>query len=589
MLLHQEPIGTYLIRLHKNARGTLVCSYVSHNHSVQHHIIQKDRLGFSMLNCAGVFSSLDDMIEHSAFLKNPYSESWIRSQYFLGDASREEADSLLEGLAPGTFALRLQPTGCIPLSSLQLPNASALTSHSSQKMSQFKDTSLVFSSVTNSGSIRHTYAPRDMDGKIIVSGKAWESVASYLAEYRSTYVTPLSPAHPRFRSRLDSQVVALVSPAPTRASARSASGLSNSNSSLSSSTGRAPRSLRSTTSDSDITSSPAHSRDDLSSPRNCHSPMFDEDAPIFEVGSLASAQNDPSPFHSTNEGLESGIGAQMTRNGLGSEVMPSLAPWLHSASNPISVDPVKRHRATEQRFPLNASLAVDYVHSMGNRASGSREKRLSTSFARPNSNNFATDPAPLGAHGVGHQHHSSAINASTYIMAHQQGSGTNHAAHGGPLLAEPISSTSLNMTPASGTPKSARATIASSSAAIIAPSTSSSQFLPSDPLEAKNLAEHTSNPIGAPLARAKWTPLSDQEINPLSLSYKDIWADLLRYYHVPVPEAKLPPKTAPPSTSHSNNAASSQAHTSKANGGAHPTHHTHGGTHNTASHIPSRS
>lgn len=316
--------------------------------------------------------------------------------------------------------------------------------------------------------------------------------------------------------------------------------------------------------------------------------MFDEDAPIFEVGNLSAIQNDPPPFHSTNEGLEGGIGAQMTRNGLGSEVMPSLAPWLHSYSNPISADPTTRHRATEHRFPLNASLAVDYAHAMGNRAFGSREKRLSTGFSRPNSNNFASDSAPPGAHAAAQQQHTSSAHGGAHVGTHDHGSGIAHGVHNGTLLAEPISSASLN-TPGGASPKGSRATIASSSAAIFAPSTSSSQFLPSDSLEAKTLAEHTSNPAGAPLASVKWTPLSDQEINPLSLSYKDIWADLLRYYHVPVPEAKLPPKTATSSSTHSNNAASSHAHSSKANGNAHPIHHSHGGAHNATSHISSRS
>lgn len=586
MLLHQEPVGTYLVRLHKNARASLVCSYVSHNRSIQHHIVQRDRLGYSMLNCAGVFPSLEEMFSNSAFLKVPYPEAWIRSQHFFGDANREESESLLEGLPPGTFAIRLQPIGCIPLSALQLPSSGPMSSHSSHKMSNFKETAFVFSAVTNSGSIRHTYAPRDIKGRLVVGGKYWSDATSYLAEHKSVYATPFTPSHPRFRARLDSQLVVLVSPTPTRPSTRHTSGLNASSSSLSSSTGKIPRSLRSTTSDSDLTTSPAHSRDDLSSPANCRcdSPLFDEDTPIFELGpSAPTVSHDPSPFHSANGLLGGSLGMSSMRVGFGNHMMAPPVPGVHTRSNPPSTanasvtHPANRHHTIEHNFPLNASLTVEYAQSMGNRGSGSREKRASIGSAWPNAN--ASDSVPPSGSGAVIHHPPSTGSANRGGVPQDALSGSKHstqgALHGG----------------VGAHPSNARPAIASSSAAIFAPSANSSQFQAHYSVDSKTLAESNNIPFGGPLTRVKWTPLTDQEINPLSLSYKDVWADLLRYYHVPVPEAKLPPKTAAAPRSHSRNSSSSTHHSSsKSNGNPHPVHHSHGGLNNAASsHASSRS
>lgn len=45
-----------------------------------------------------------------------------------------------------------------------------------------------------------------------------------------------------------------------------------------------------------------------------------------------------------------------------------------------------------------------------------------------------------------------------------------------------------------------------------------------------------------PKKKSQWKPLTDSQVNPKSITYRDMWAELLRYYHVPVPEAKIPPK-----------------------------------------------
>lgn len=595
MLLHQEPVGTFLVRLHKNARGTLVCSYVSHTHVVQHHIIQRDRVGFSMLNCAGVYSTIEEMIEHSSFLNRPYSESWIRSQYFLGDASREESESLLEGLSPGTFVVRLQPTTAIPTASLHSANMNASNAPSTPILTQFKETSYVISSVATSGAIRHWYAPRDLQGNLAIAGKTWSSMPSYLADHRSVFTTQFSPSNSRFRARLDSQVVALVSPAPIRHSTRFSTGLAASNSSISSSAGKIPRSLRSTTSDSDIGSSPAHSRDDVSSPRNhrCDSPDFDEDVPIFEIGSLAFASTDPSPFRSANGSFAGSLGATARKNELNPGLAPHHAGPFGSRSNPGSTtlnssttDPTTKYHTTEQRFQLNASVATDYLQVMGNRGSSTRDKRSASGSTKwPPSN--ASDSAPPGSSTTVAHHHSTPLVKDSHMSAHGKESGAPRPVRGSNLHESTFVS-ATGPTQLSG-PASGHHSIASSSAACFAPSITSSQFLPSAFGDSKTLAESTQVPAEAPRARVKWRPLTDQEINPLSLSYKDIWADLLRYYHVPVPEAKIPPKTAPISQAHPTGAHSSHHHASKMHGTTHSAHHTHSGRHNTTSHVLPRS
>lgn len=107
-LLMLEPPNTFIIRLKSSSRGGLAVSYKS-NRNIQHHIIQRDKSGYSILNFEGYYENLDDLVGKQEFLKLPYPVQWIKHSWFLGNASRAEATCLLQNTQHGTYSIFLNP------------------------------------------------------------------------------------------------------------------------------------------------------------------------------------------------------------------------------------------------------------------------------------------------------------------------------------------------------------------------------------------------------------------------------------------------------------------------------------------------
>jgi hypothetical protein len=282
MLLQQEPLDTFIVRLHKNNRGTLACSYTS-NRGVQHSVIVRDKFGYTMLKSAGTFASLDELISHNPFLKHELAQPWVRSNTFLGESTKEEAEQMLEGLNEGVYVIRLQIT---PVSSSSPPlssSSNALATAPPSTTHTFRETSFIVSVNTSAGSIRHLLIPTTLDGNVVVGGKSYSSITSYLESHKATFSMPFSPSLPRFRSRLDSK----VSPnSPSTSSGTRFSqnlNLSGSSLSLSSSVG-IPRSVSSGSS----FSSPNISQDDLALTSSLAGismaqHLVDDELPIIDV------------------------------------------------------------------------------------------------------------------------------------------------------------------------------------------------------------------------------------------------------------------------------------------------------------------
>jgi len=261
MLLNHEPPNTFLVRLHKNNRGALACSYTS-NRGVQHHVIIREKSGYSMSHCAGTFATIDELIAHNSFLQHALAEPWMRSVHFLGEATKEDAEQILDGLHEGIYVLRLQsPTSTPPPSPFSPATSSSGTPTASSVT--LRETPLCISATASAGTFRHANIPRDSQGNVVVNGTPYPDLQAYLDAHKSVFSMPFSPSLPRFRTHLDSKLSpSLNTHVPSNASRFSASlNMSNSSSlSLSSSVG-IPRTL---SNDSDF--SPAISRDDLSLP-----------------------------------------------------------------------------------------------------------------------------------------------------------------------------------------------------------------------------------------------------------------------------------------------------------------------------------
>jgi hypothetical protein len=298
MLLQQEPWNTFLVRLHKNSRGTLACSYVS-NRGVQHQVIVREKFGFSMSHCAGTFNTIDELIAHNSFLQHEFAQPWMRSNHFLGEATKEEAEQILEGLNEGVYVIRLQnmpstsssPTlmaASVSANVAPVPKATTPT---------WRETAYAISVNTGSGFFKHALIPRDLQGQVVVNNKTYTDLQAYLDSHKTIFSMPFSPSLPRFRSHLDSKLSPSMSATGSAAARFSASlTMSGSSLSLSSSVG-IPRSL---SSGSDF-SSPNVSQDDLSIPAPSNSISsshiqedLDDDMPIIDVMTLSLNPSAPS-------------------------------------------------------------------------------------------------------------------------------------------------------------------------------------------------------------------------------------------------------------------------------------------------------
>lgn len=289
MLLNHEPPNTFLIRLHKNNRGALACSYTS-NRGVQHHVIIREKSGYSMSHCAGTFATIDELIAHNSFLQHELAEPWMRSGHFLGEATKEDAEQILDGLHEGIYVLRLQP----PISTPSPPPFSSATSSSGTHTGSnlpLRETPLCISVTSSAGTFRHANIPRDSQGNVVVNGISYLDLQAYLDAHKSVFSMPFSPSLPRFRTHLDSKLSPSLNAHNQNTSRFSASlTMSNSSSlSLSSSVG-IPRTL---SNDSDF-SSPAMSRDDLSLPTLAIStssavihPEHSDYLPVIDVQTLS--------------------------------------------------------------------------------------------------------------------------------------------------------------------------------------------------------------------------------------------------------------------------------------------------------------
>lgn len=572
MLLQQEPQGTFLVRMHKTVRGALVISYVSHARGILHHIVQRDKIGFSMLNCEGAWPTLEELIEHSHFLASPYASKHlpvelIRSHYFLGEAGRENAEALFEGLAPGVFAVRLQPLAFVPPSTLlsnsslykNTPNSTssppapsndlnessnstqsphnsnstrspasahpqsspASTTHSnspslvpiecptspaitSSPVSGFKDVCIILSTMAGNGLVRHTYVLRDFEERIFVAGKPYETLATYLEAHKSNFVVPFSPSISRFKTQLDtSHLMPVMNPSPVASrplsSRRNSSRLGASNSSLSSSAGaHLTRSKNESDTTDDSEDSPYHninykncggnrpspnvSHDDLIIPVRCESPSYSDDLPVFEMTGISLMPG---------SALGGIFGKTAARRSIVSGERTSGSSTL-SHSSILGPDTT----------PL--SLSETTASGLGAFSQFETGSRHSSSLLHGNDLAASSAVVPNHVSMVG-----------TSCTGGSFGSGLGTGSH-------------LPSTPS-------RASIAASSAAIIAPSSYSRR----DGVYYTNAALDAAE---IPRTKPAWKPLTDQQVNPHLLTYRDMWAELLRYYHVPVPEAKLKPK-----------------------------------------------
>lgn len=412
MLLQQEPANTFIVRLHKSHRGTLACSYSS-NRGVQHHVIQLDKSGYSMLNCEGSYPTLDELIARSSFLKLALNQLWMRSSHFIGEATKEEAELLLHDLNEGIYVVRLQSmlgaslttNGLTPGSStsspphspvassppsprpvqaishagpssathIHLPTISSSLLGTAGHHHNLRDTCFFVSVTSSAGSIKHFLIPCDQSGSVIVGGKSYVDLPHYLEQHKAIFSMPFAPSLPRFRSRLDSSIGS-SSPSPTtsRFSSSSSSNSSGGNTGI-----------------MNILSS-------SSSTPNIIALSSSAGIPRFSVN----GDSPTSPFTPTIS--QDDLSVPTSNFG--------IAQLVSSSPSPTPED----------------ELPVIDIQSLSLPCSG---------FSNTN---------------------------------------TRTAHH-----------------------------------------------------------------------KKTWKPLTSQQLNPLDITYRDMWAELLRFYHVPVPEAKLPPKTAP--------------------------------------------
>jgi len=120
----QQPVGTFLVRFSGSRPGAFVLDYLREPMKVRSvRLTSHPSGGFSALIEGGkerVFKSLHEVVETYTtmnVLVHPFSSDLPEKDWFYGDISSEEAETLLESQKYGTFLIRFsnQP-GCFAAS-----------------------------------------------------------------------------------------------------------------------------------------------------------------------------------------------------------------------------------------------------------------------------------------------------------------------------------------------------------------------------------------------------------------------------------------------------------------------------------------
>ena len=465
-LLQQEPPNTFIVRLNKSSRGMLACSYTSSNRGVLHLMIQRDSNGYSMLNCEGSYPTLDQLIEHTPFLKTDLAQSWARSPYFLGEATKDEAEALLEGLMDGSYVVRLQwtPSGSpSPPNMLSASTTSiANTSSSSTSSSSFHSAlSSQATSPTTSSSTRGSFSHGSMIA-VTASGRSHSGSNPTVATNPNPTIQDASLQQKSMPN------IAISSPADHNSSSAAPTS--------------APHGI---THHSSVLVS--------SQPHHPHSSSANSLAPAAyrDFSFLLTVKSSVVPG-----GMKHVILSRDAKGAivLGGKTYDNLLMFLevHKSSYSIPFSPgLQRWRAHLEAELVQVRNASG--HSISSAASGT---------ASPSTRFSANLSVSVG---------SLSLSSSVGIPRTKSGESLEY------MSSPAVSRDDLSLAHSSAGTES----------------NSGEDELPIIDVSSLNL--------GIPKVRA-WRPLTDLEVNPRGITFKDMWAELLRYYHVPVPEAKIPPK-----------------------------------------------
>jgi len=122
--LEPQPVGTFLVRFSGSRPGAFVLDYIikpGHVRSVR--LTSHESGGFAALIVGGkerVFKTLHEIVDTYTkinVLVHPFSSELPEQDWFYGDITRDEAETLLLGQKPGTFLIRFsKEPGCFAAS-----------------------------------------------------------------------------------------------------------------------------------------------------------------------------------------------------------------------------------------------------------------------------------------------------------------------------------------------------------------------------------------------------------------------------------------------------------------------------------------
>jgi len=116
LLLRDQMVGTFLIRLSSSAPGSFALAFstlTSNGEKTTCHILINSckPLGFQVheqeSHSARTFQTLYELVDfYSVFLQTPFNSDFVYESWFEGDYSSSETNEVLSGHKPGTFIVR---------------------------------------------------------------------------------------------------------------------------------------------------------------------------------------------------------------------------------------------------------------------------------------------------------------------------------------------------------------------------------------------------------------------------------------------------------------------------------------------------